>query len=196
MYQSTGAHWTVTHIQCDLNIDLALWVRAALGISVPPHSLVPGPLADLRVLPIPGASEHPQEFGTDWLSWWLSLVTAKHEPATQRMYAPPQFEALSRWPHMRASVMEHWESALHWHVARKQIREPHVAARARSRDLVEEIAQTLKRPTRPFRLELFIIPVSERRIRAVTSERYLVPEMVYKHDTWPSHLRAMLEPLA
>lgn len=62
--------------------------------------------------------------------------------------------------------------------------------------VVAELETELGRKTRPFSVELLLLPVSDEEVRPIGSGRYLVPERLYAGPRWPEVLRALLIPHA
>jgi hypothetical protein len=192
-----SASWQI-HIERWAEVfDLPLWIRAAERI----HSagaLIPGPL---EIDPLPEPTTVPNaEMAEGWVDWWHAVVSVpRPDPLAGVLagpdlsFAPPDFAGLDRWPGLREVVARRWLEAHERHTARKgaaiRAQGPPRAVEPR---VVREAERSLRRPVKPFVLELVVLPVRDEEVRRVHENRYLVPERVYDGPGWAGQLAPLV----
>jgi len=184
--------------QWDLQLEWALWFRAAERIEVPEGGLVTGP-PEVAPLPEPSLASG-DELAEGWLWWWRSLLSAPPEPdmAELNRYSPPDFEALAGHPALQRVVRARWSEANAWHSARKLagIEAFRTAARGREGAVVRAVEAEIGHPAAPFSVRIIVLPVLDRQIRSAGKSTFLVPEQVYASTVYDEWLRGLVRALA
>jgi hypothetical protein len=128
-----SASWQFAESDRDDLPHVALFIRDAVALPVPPGPLVPPPLTgdvpDLRGLHSP---QDRQEAGLQWVDWWASVigsVLAEHQAVPgpdldttwqalaarrERAGSPPDFAALADRPALHRVVAETFPEAHRW----------------------------------------------------------------------------------
>lgn len=129
MQVAGSVSWRFAESARDSLPHVALFVRDALGLAVPPGPAVPPPLAG--TVPDRRASlsdEERREAGRHWPGWWAALLGAEVDrqeerpdpdhPALRARYeeagSPPDFAALADRPALRRAVVDTFPEALRW----------------------------------------------------------------------------------
>jgi hypothetical protein len=192
------ASWSISIDQCPLQLEWALWFRAAERIEVPEGGLVTGP-PDVTPLPEPSLASG-DELVEGWLWWWRTLVTAPPGPDMVELnrHSPPDFEALAGHPALRHVVRARWREANAWHSARKQagIETFRTVARGREGAVVRAVEAEIGHTAAPFSVRIIVLPVLDRQIRSAGSSTFLVPEQVHASSVYGEWLRGLVRALA
>lgn len=119
--------WRFEESARDDLLHLALFVRDAAGIPVPPGPAVPPRLAGA----VPDhhdllGEDERQTAGRQWDTWWTDLLVVQGQWAVQaqgmrreRAGCPPDFAALADRPALHRVVVECWPQARHWLAPRR-----------------------------------------------------------------------------
>jgi len=203
MHHAGSPSWEVRIDRWSQRYDVPLWIRAVERIDVPADGIVPGPLED-DVLPPRGSAvevDAAHELVEGWVAWWSAVVGQARvvdftAPPTADPYDPPGFSGLARWSALQQLVQSRWPEIREWNLARKSggIRDGlHIDGQINS--TIRELEQGLGRSSRPFVLDLVLLPVRDDRIRRVGSARYLVPECLWDGARSSAAVRELLSPL-
>jgi hypothetical protein len=183
--------WRIAIDEWNSSLELALWIRAAERIYVPPGGVVPGPL-DLDLLPAATVTDRSALI-EGWHTWWHSIVL---DPPLPGAYEPPDFPDLAGWPALAAVVRARWEEAYRWHRRRSRRGIAEFRPSVTNVQVVAAVEREIGHPAAPFELEFLVLPVLDDEIRRVRDLRFLVPERVYTGQRWPEWLRGLVRSVA
>jgi hypothetical protein len=199
MRRTIGDSWLIRQVWWNLEIDLALWIRASLGIVPEGSFLIPSASLVPEIAQSPEPIRDPGRFGAAWQAWWQGLVSGSRfdAPDPDSPYSPPHFSGLDRFPELQREVLRLWPEAREWNSVRKRAGVARrVSPSQRGRGVVSRVERSLGRPVANFKLELLFLPTADLDVIKIHSSRYLVPESLYGAEDWPSRLQDMLREIA
>lgn len=195
--------WQIREDRWIQHFEWALWVRAAERIDAPAGGIVPGPLL-IDPLPEPSPGLDLAALSGQWLAWWRVLCDLPEWSPSDGGSPPPfahsgpDFDGLDGQPLLRDVLRHRWLEAHRWHSERKHegVADRTFVRGPRASTVVAEVERVNGRAARPFVLAIDVLPVDDRKIRAISETRFLVPEGVRDGAEWADVLRELVEPLA
>lgn len=199
---------------------MALYVRDVSGLlakvesDIPP--LVPAtPFGEIR-------SSAEITAATQWAEWWQQLLEGGgfwpddkrpsdfpiliHDPEIQKLFywpsrhQPPGFYGLSDMPELQALVRRHFEAARIWSEARHQEFAALTNARQRvflESEIVRSVERGLGRTSRPFALDIRVLPVAGVQAWRLSTRRALVTRALFRdRAAYRDWLQPIIEELA
>ncbi len=197
--------WHVRVEQWEEGPDLALWLRAAERIDVPPHGIVPGPL---HLRPLPDRTiRQSGELSDAWIAWWSAIVAGGITMAADGTsvspdwlaMVSPDFTGLAGWPQLQSVVRARWMEAKTWHDHRQQRAAPSRESIAQDRRWRSQAGDALERwgrlLGREVDIELLLVPAADVEIRPIRANRYLLSEDLYQRPDFPETLASFIDAL-
>lgn len=209
MYIAGRDTWRIT-IDEPTVLRLALYLRDVERLPVrtdpelPP--LDPGPLTwpvwahrPLRPAPpmAPDAVDRAAA-AQQWTLWWNHLLPLGD--AALGELRGPSFPALVGLPALRTVVRHHYETAIAWAEGigdDPRVKRDHLAAGTRLTDLVGELERRLRRPARPFELQITVLGVQTKHAWVLSPHHVLFTHhLIADDENTLDWLRRRIEELA
>ncbi|MGK9147328.1 hypothetical protein KXS11_06870 [Plantibacter flavus] len=189
--------WQVTE-DAPLVLMLALAFRRMAGLGEQCVRQLPPVCPDLGPTDVSGIDL--ALLATQFDGWWAGIARRDTRPFVAEVH-PPHFEAFDRALELQEFAYRAYDEAHHWAVLRVQEYERALAARAPSRltdvyELIRERQFELRRQSSSFRLDLEVLPISERGAWVVAPDTIVVSESLRDdHDAFREWLRPLIHGL-
>lgn len=184
--------WQVTE-DCPFDLLIALALRDAAGLSAECAEQIPLVVPRLGRVDLSGVERDP--LAAQWRGWWAGIVRRETRPFISQV-RPPHFAVFDRALELQELVYRAYDAASSW--AEERLAEYRTAVEGRGHPLADVYALVqrrqfeLRRQATSFRLDLEVLPISEKGAWVVAPDTIVVSESL-RDD--PEAFRDWLAPL-